>query len=125
MNGHGQILWSTADPANGTDYGPVTVANGVVFAGSVNGTGPVFALDALSGDILWQATTNGTVYGGFAVSDGCAYIGSGYSVNSGGGKKTFTSGDSLFAFCVPTVPGICPTFPFACGLVRIVHVLWL
>lgn len=97
----GKILWSTADPANGTNYGPVTVANGVVFAGSVNGTGPVYALDASSGEILWQASTNGTVYGGFAVSDGCAFIGSGYSVNSGGGKKTFTKGDSLFAYCVP------------------------
>lgn len=97
----GVILWSTADPANGTDYGPVTVANGVVFAGSVNATGPVFALDARTGEILWQQSTNATVYGGFGVSNGCAYVGSGYGVNSGAGHKTFTSGDSLFAFCVP------------------------
>lgn len=97
----GTILWSTADPANGTDYGPVTVANGVLFAGSVNATGPVFALDASTGEILWEASTNATVYGGFSVSSGCAYVGSGYGVNSGAGHKTFTSGTSLFAFCVP------------------------
>ncbi|KAI5073370.1 hypothetical protein GOP47_0011383 [Adiantum capillus-veneris] len=99
----GKILWSTADPANGTNYGPVTVANGVVFVGSVNGTGPVYALDALSGRILWQASTNATVYGGFAVADGCAYVGSGYHVNTGGGRKIFTSGDSLYAYCVPGI----------------------
>ncbi|KAH6554816.1 hypothetical protein KP509_1Z304800 [Ceratopteris richardii] len=103
----GKVLWSTADPANGTDFGPVTVANGVVFAGSVNGTGPVYALDALTGQILWQAFTNGTVYGGFSVSNGCAYVGSGYSVNSGGGKKTFTSGDSLYAYCIPVGSFLC------------------
>ncbi|KAH7447712.1 hypothetical protein KP509_01G118300 [Ceratopteris richardii] len=96
----GKVLWSTADPVNGTDYGPVTVANGVLFVGSVNEAGPVYALNALTGRILWQAFTNATVYGGFSVLDGCAYVGSGYSVNSGSGKN-FTRGDSLHAYCIP------------------------
>ncbi|KAE8695731.1 ATP binding/protein serine/threonine kinase [Hibiscus syriacus] len=37
----GEILWSTADPSNSMATGPVTVANGVVFAGSTYKQGPI------------------------------------------------------------------------------------
>ena len=33
---NGKILWSTANPSNATSSGPVTVAHGVLFAGSTH-----------------------------------------------------------------------------------------
>ncbi|KAL7140940.1 hypothetical protein ABFS83_08G020600 [Erythranthe nasuta] len=92
--GTGRILWSTAVPHNATTN-PVTIANGVLFAGSTYRTGPVYAINAASGEILWSFDTGGSVYGGFSVSKGCAYVGSGFRVN-----PTFTGGTSLFAFCI-------------------------
>ena len=94
-----KILWSTADPSNATAGGPVNIANGVLFAGSTNKTGPVYAMDAASGETLWSYKTGATVYGGATVSNGCIYVGSGYGVNIGT-YSHFTSGISLFAFCV-------------------------
>lgn len=71
----GIIQWSTANPSNATSSGPVTVANGVLFAGSTYGTGPIYAMDAKSGKILWSYETGATVYGGMSVSKGCIYVG--------------------------------------------------
>src|SRR5581483_2168476 len=63
--GTGKILWQTADPQTETlpapvgtvgvwDLGPVTAANGVVFASSMAQSGhQMFALDAATGQILW------------------------------------------------------------------------
>lgn len=96
----GRILWTTPDPANDTAHGPVTVANGVVFAGSVAPTGPFYAMDAETGRILWTANTGATVYGGASVSYGCVFIGSGYNVNLARFHPTWTLGTSLFAYCV-------------------------
>ncbi|KAF3444767.1 hypothetical protein FNV43_RR14460 [Rhamnella rubrinervis] len=96
----GKILWSVADPGNATANGPVTVANGVVFTGSTEGKGPVYAIKAITGEILWSYKTGATVYGGVSVSNGCIYIGSGYKSIVGGAFPSFTGGDSLFAFCV-------------------------
>ncbi|XP_051119660.1 uncharacterized protein LOC127243604 [Andrographis paniculata] len=90
----GRILWSTAVPYNATTN-PVTVANGVVFAGSTYGTGPVYAIDAATGQILWSYETGASVYGGFSVSRGCAYVGHGYRM-----IPFFTAGSYLHAFCV-------------------------
>jgi polyvinyl alcohol dehydrogenase (cytochrome) len=98
----GAILWKTADPIqvtqdvgfpytrNGHDFGMVTVANGVVFAGSTGGApiaalnapgfpGGFFALDATTGAILWQFPTDGGVNAGASVVNGTVYWGSGYS----------------------------------------------
>lgn len=97
---NGRVLWSTADPENGTASGPVSVANGVVFAGSTYRLkGPVYAMDAKTGEILWSYETGCTVYGGMSVSDGCVFVGNGYKVNIGV-YSPFTTGTSLFAFCV-------------------------
>ncbi|GLT35382.1 hypothetical protein SLA2020_098410 [Shorea laevis] len=96
----GEILWSTADPANATTNGPVTVANGVLFGGSTNGNGPIYAMDATTGKILWACNTSATVYGGVSVSDGCIYVGSGYKSGIGSFNPSFTAGTSLFAFCI-------------------------
>jgi polyvinyl alcohol dehydrogenase (cytochrome) len=85
----GQILWQRADPNNTIDLGPVSVANGVVYATSFGATafGPppaqwpptLFALDASSGKILWQYAGGGSENGGAAIVDGNVYWGTGYS----------------------------------------------
>ncbi|KZV45647.1 hypothetical protein F511_02307 [Dorcoceras hygrometricum] len=91
--GTGRILWSTAVPYNATTN-PVTIANGVLFAGSTYRTGPVYAIDGMTGAILWSYETGASVYGGLSVSRGCIYVGNGYRV-----VPSFTPGSSLFAFC--------------------------
>ncbi|PIN01190.1 Polyvinyl alcohol dehydrogenase (cytochrome) [Handroanthus impetiginosus] len=90
----GRILWSTAEPYNSTTN-PVSVANGVLFAGSTYRTGPVYAINAASGEILWSFETGASVYGGLSISKGCAYVGHGYRV-----IPPFTAGNSVFAFCI-------------------------
>ncbi|KAH9740015.1 hypothetical protein KPL71_019323 [Citrus sinensis] len=97
---NGNVLWSTADPSNGTAPGPVTVANGVLFGGSTYRQGPIYAMDVKTGKILWSYDTGATIYGGASVSNGCIYMGNGYKVTVGFGNKNFTSGTSLYAFCV-------------------------
>ncbi|KAK6155113.1 hypothetical protein DH2020_009361 [Rehmannia glutinosa] len=92
--GTGRILWSTAVPYNATTN-PVTIANGVLFAGSTYRTGPVYAINAANGEILWSYDTGASVYGGVSVSKGCVYVGHGYRV-----FPSFTAGNSLFAFCI-------------------------
>jgi polyvinyl alcohol dehydrogenase (cytochrome) len=50
--GTGNILWQTPDPTVGTiDTGSVSVANGVMYAGSYSGQ--MCALSAETGKILW------------------------------------------------------------------------
>ncbi|KAK7374507.1 hypothetical protein VNO80_07937 [Phaseolus coccineus] len=96
----GKILWSTENPSNANAYGPVTVANGIVFAGSVDSKGPIYAINAESGNIVWSYETGSTVYGGMSVSDGCIYVGNGYKVGIGLNLGNYTAGTSLLAFCV-------------------------
>jgi polyvinyl alcohol dehydrogenase (cytochrome) len=82
--GTGTILWQIADPAmtmpllGASVNGPVTAVNGVVFAGSMDPMGTMFAFDAATGDVLWSFQSGGTVYGGPAVAGGVVYWGSGY-----------------------------------------------
>ena len=73
----GKILWQTADPTVGTiDTGSVSVANGVMYAGSYSGQ--MYALDTRSGKILWNFASGGTVIDGPSIVDGALYWGSGY-----------------------------------------------
>ncbi|KAJ4707004.1 Polyvinylalcohol dehydrogenase [Melia azedarach] len=95
----GEIIWSVANPSNGTAFGPVSLANGVLFAGSSSKEGSVFAMDGKTGKILWSYETGATVYGGMSVSDGCIFLGNGYPVGLGSANQ-FTAGTSLFAFCL-------------------------
>jgi polyvinyl alcohol dehydrogenase (cytochrome) len=87
----GKILWQTADPqtetANGFtspvgvwDLAPVSVANGVLYAGSMAKSGDEFyALDAATGRILWGHPGGASVNAGPAIVDGSVYWGTGYS----------------------------------------------
>jgi polyvinyl alcohol dehydrogenase (cytochrome) len=73
----GNILWQTADPTAGTiDTGSVSVANGVMYAGSYSGQ--MYALDTTTGNILWNFASGGTVIDGPSIVDGALYWGSGY-----------------------------------------------
>lgn len=79
--------------------GPVTVANDVVFGGSTSSQGPLYAMHAKTGKILWSHPTGATMYGGVSASEGCVYFGNGYKVFVGF-VRNYTSGKSLYAFCV-------------------------
>ncbi len=101
----GKILWQTADPTADTiDRGSVSVANGVMYAGS--NSGQMYALDAGTGTILWNFASGGTVIDGPSIVDGTLYWGSGYrNIQGTGNNKVFAfslagdhsehSGDSL------------------------------
>jgi len=83
----GNIIWQTADPNGTIDLGPVSVANGVVYASSMGrifGFGTpnnptMFALDAASGKKLWQFASGGSVNACPAIVNGQLFWGSGYS----------------------------------------------
>jgi polyvinyl alcohol dehydrogenase (cytochrome) len=98
----GRLLWQTPDPASrlprtglivhpvwgpnlgdgffGIAMGPLTIANGVLYGGSMDRRGHMYALDAASGDILWSFASGGSVMSAPAVVDGTLYWGSGYPV---------------------------------------------
>jgi polyvinyl alcohol dehydrogenase (cytochrome) len=73
----GKILWQTADPTVGAlDEGSVSVANGVMYAGSY--AGQMYALDTITGNILWSFESGGSVLDGPSIVNGTVYWGSGY-----------------------------------------------
>ncbi len=101
----GAELWRTYDPGTGlvgsfgffgySAEGPVSVANGIVYACSLNPIGPnMIAMDAASGAIRWQYASGSSCLGGAAIVNGTVYWGTGY--------RTFgpltTAGNKLFAF---------------------------
>lgn len=89
----GKVLWRTADPKPVGDQGFVTVANGVVYTGSMSADGQnMYALDARTGKRLWSYASGGSVVAGAAVVNGTVYWGSGYR----GGPN-----NKLFAFELP------------------------
>lgn len=96
----GKILWAIANPSNATANGPVSVANGIVFAGSANRKGPIYAINGKTGEILWSYETGATVYGGISINNGCIYVGNGYTVGLATVIGGLTGGTSLYAFCV-------------------------
>jgi polyvinyl alcohol dehydrogenase (cytochrome) len=94
----GAILWQTPAPGKrNTAMGPVTAANGVVYAGSMARTGDnMFALDAATGAILWRFPSGASVNAGPAISGGIVYWGSGYS-----SSKLGSANDKFYAFELP------------------------
>ncbi len=88
----GKIVWQTADPSKGAiDTGAMSVANGVVYAGSYSGM--MHAMDAKTGAILWSFDSGGSVVDGPAIADGVVYWGSGYAHISPGKPN-----NQVFAF---------------------------
>lgn len=100
----GAILWQTAVPGSdphlagypaGT-YAPVSVANGVVYGGSM--AGYMVALEASTGRILWQFQSGGAVVSAPSIVNGVVYWGSGYGRDAKGlGGQT---NNKLYAFSV-------------------------
>jgi polyvinyl alcohol dehydrogenase (cytochrome) len=87
----GQLKWKTSDPnpiSPATffvnDIAAVSVANGVVYAGSLASGdtthSSMFALDAATGQILWQYASGSSVGSGPAIVNGMVYWGTGYSL---------------------------------------------
>ena len=105
----GQILWQTPDPAqypldaqerpanpHAFDSGGMAVANGVVYAGSMDLEGHMYALDAATGAIRWRYASGGSVNSGPAVVNGVVYWGSGY-----GRRGLGSPNNALYAFSLP------------------------
>jgi polyvinyl alcohol dehydrogenase (cytochrome) len=98
----GKILWQTPDPQGAHDDGFVSIANGVMYAGSVASTGTnMYALDAATGQILWSFASGGSVVGGASVADGGVYWGSGYCGAVCEVSRTpLTNNNKLYAFSI-------------------------
>ncbi len=80
----GKTVWQIANPAmtaplnGGSVNGPLAVVNGVVFAGSMDAQGMMYAIDGATGTILWKYASGAAVYSGPAIVDGVVYWGAGY-----------------------------------------------
>ena len=73
----GRILWQVPDPTPGAgDPGAVSVANGVVYAGSYSGA--MYGLDARNGSVLFTFPSGGSVIDAPSIVNGTVYWGSGY-----------------------------------------------
>jgi polyvinyl alcohol dehydrogenase (cytochrome) len=114
----GAELWRTYDPGTGigaepcgffpgctwaavgvgfgySAQGPVSVANGVVYACSLNPVGAnMVAMDAATGQVRWTHASGSSCLGGAAIANGTVYWGTGYRSFA----PLTTAGDSLFAF---------------------------
>jgi len=96
----GKILWQTPDPNGAIDLGPVTVANDVVYVGSMGGAPDarnMFGLDARTGQIKWSFAAGGSVNAGASIVNDTLYWGSGYANL---GIPGFTGNDKFYAFSV-------------------------
>ena len=83
----GKILWQTADPQGAPDLGYMTVANGVVYAPSLAGSGAnMYALNAATGAVDWSFASGGSVVAGPAIVNGTVYWGSGYYIGTENNK---------------------------------------
>jgi len=69
----GTVLWETPMPA--PMFGALSVANGVVYHGTIEGT--VHALSAKDGTELWHDKPGGDIGSGFSVTGGTLYVGRG------------------------------------------------
>ena len=111
----GAIVWQTPDPSStrpligfyasaawglgkgpgffAAAMGPLTVANGVLFGGSMDPEGHMYAFDASSGAILWSFASGGSVMSAPAVVDGVVYWGCGF--------RTGFDANKMYAFALP------------------------
>lgn len=111
----GKVLWQMPDPSSNlpltghiihptwgsklgpgyfaVDMGPLTISNGVLFAGSMDREGHMHALNAETGGILWQFASGGSVMSAPSIDAGVVYWGSGY--------HTGFENHSVYAFELP------------------------
>lgn len=94
----GEMLWQTTPPFGGTPFGggatsgPLTTANGVVFACALDFAGHMYALDGATGEILWTFASGGSCLSGAAISEGRLFWGSGYSLFGSPNNKLYSFG---------------------------------
>jgi polyvinyl alcohol dehydrogenase (cytochrome) len=101
----GAIVWQIPDPGldpvNPTlpadTLGPVTVANGVVYAASMSGA--MYAFEAGTGKQLWTFQAAGSVNAAPAVWNGVLYWGSGY--HNFPPKPVGTASNEFYSFWLP------------------------
>jgi polyvinyl alcohol dehydrogenase (cytochrome) len=80
----GDIVWQVPNkamsaPLGGASVnGPPSAVNGVVFGGSMDAEGTMFAFDATTGAVLWSFVSGGTVYSGPAIAGNVVYWGCGF-----------------------------------------------
>jgi polyvinyl alcohol dehydrogenase (cytochrome) len=104
----GSVLWQVADPNASVDLGPITVANGVVYAPSMgaaylNFTGAsktaptMVALNAANGSTVWSFDAGSSVIAGASIVNGVVYWGTGYSHF---GLPGFSGNNKFYAFSI-------------------------
>jgi polyvinyl alcohol dehydrogenase (cytochrome) len=96
----GAIEWQVPDPNGAVDLGPLTAANGVVYGESMEGTATaptLFALDASTGNTLWNFVAGSSVISGATVVNNSVYWGSGYAHL---GIPGYTGNNKFYAFSV-------------------------
>jgi polyvinyl alcohol dehydrogenase (cytochrome) len=97
----GKILWQTPDPTPGSlDDSSVSVANGVIYAGSLDPAGHMYAFRASTGEILWNFASGGSVLDGPSIVNGVVYWGSGYRRGLRGHGAT--GNNKIYAFAPST-----------------------
>lgn len=95
----GKILWQTADPIAGSlDVSSASVANGVLYVGSLDKLGHMYALNAATGAVLWSYASGGSVIDAPSIVNGVLYWGSGYRRYGGIGA---TGNHKVYAFSLP------------------------
>lgn len=99
----GEILWQRANPALDRAGGAVSVANGVVYACSLDPVGRMYAMDAATGDINWSFDSGGSCNAGAAIAKGTVYWGSGYQ--AAGLNPADTPNDIFRAFALSKARG--------------------
>jgi len=108
----GKVLWQTPDPTPGTmDESALSVANGVVYAGSFDSSGHMYALNSANGQILWSYASGGSVIGSPSIVNGNLFWGSGYTRIQGG-----TGNNKVYDFT--PAPAVTVTSPVNGSLVK-------
>ena len=106
---HGAKVWNyttwynSAGPSHNYHWGNVVsdpaLAYGYVYVGSSDFD--VFCLDALTGEKVWNVTTDGEVYAAPSVADGCVYAGSYdgnvYCLNASSGAENWRYDAGVFS----------------------------
>jgi polyvinyl alcohol dehydrogenase (cytochrome) len=93
----GKIIWQTADPVQGSvDMSSASVANGVLYVGSLDNLGHMYALNAATGAVLWSYASGGSVLDAPSIVGGMLFWGSGYR------RYSFATGNNkVYAFGLP------------------------
>ena len=88
----GEVAWHIPEPHGGLAQGAVSVANGVLYAGSLDGY--MYAIDTRTGRVLWETRGEGSSNAGPAIAHGSVYWGNGYErAGIGTPSRTFYAFD--------------------------------